>query len=303
MFGKLRHLLNGVVDKFTNTLLTRELSYEDFNKVFQEFEVGLLEADVAYDVVELIKESLSKELVGSRVRRFTDVRDYVKDSVINALSSILNKGLFQGDLITLIRGSVKPYVMVFMGVNGVGKTTTIAKVGYILKSNGLSCVVVASDTFRAGAQEQLEIHSRRLGIPFIGGKYRSDPAAVAKDGVIYAQRNRVDVVLVDTAGRMHTDVDLMNEIKKVIRVVKPNMRILILDALTGNDAVNQAKWFDTHVGVDTVILTKLDADVKGGSALSIIASIGKPILFLGVGQRYEDLIPYNPELILKNLLS
>ncbi|MEM2347742.1 MAG: signal recognition particle-docking protein FtsY, partial [Sulfolobales archaeon] len=136
-----------------------------------------------------------------------------------------------------------------------------------------------------------------------GGKYRSDPAAVAKDGVTYAVKNRVDIALIDTAGRMHTDVDLMNEVKKVIRVVRPNMKVLVLDALTGNDAVNQATWFDSQVGVDAVILTKADADVKGGSALSIIMSLGKPILFLGVGQRYEDLIPYDPEMLLRRMFD
>ncbi len=301
MFERLRQVFTEVVNRFAEAVMTRELSYEEFNKLFYEFEVSLLEADVAYEVVEVIKESLSRELVGTKIGRFTDVKSYVRNSILNALANILSKGIYPGDLIQDIRNSVKPYVMVFMGVNGVGKTTTIAKVGHLLRRNGLSCVVVASDTFRAGAQEQLEMHSKKLGVPFIGGKYRADPAAVAKDGVIYAQRNGIDVVLVDTAGRMHTDIDLMNEIKKVVRVVRPNLRILILDALTGNDAVNQARWFDTHVGVDAVILTKLDAEVKGGSAFSIIMTIGKSILFLGVGQRYEDLVPYKPEIILGNI--
>lgn len=302
MFGKLRQVFNEIVNRLTSTVLTKELSYEDFIRIFQEFEISLLEADVAYEVVEAIKNSLERELVGSRVKGVGSVEAYVRRSIVNALTEILNRGLYRDDIVSVIRNSAKPYVMVFMGVNGVGKTTTIAKVGHLLKDRGFSCVVVASDTFRAGAQEQLEVHSKRLGIPFVGGKYRSDPAAVARDGVIYAQKNRIDVVLVDTAGRMHTDVDLMNEVKKVVRVVRPNMRVLVLDALTGNDAVNQAKWFDAHVGVDSVILTKLDADIKGGPALSIIASIGKPILYLGVGQRYEDLVPYRPELILKNIV-
>jgi fused signal recognition particle receptor len=303
MFNKLKQVFSNVINKFSEVLTTKELSYDEFNEVFQEFEVELLEADVAYDVVQVIKDSLAKEIVGSRIGRFSNTSEYVRTVFFKTLEEILKKGCYKGDLISEIKNSQKPYVMVFMGVNGVGKTTTIAKVAYFLKTNNLSSVVIASDTFRAGAQEQLEIHSKRLNIPFIGGKYRSDPAAVAKDGITYASKNNIDVALVDTAGRMHTDVDLMNEIKKIIRVVKPNMKVLILDALTGNDALNQASWFDKYVGVDTVILTKLDADVKGGTALSIIVSLGKPIIFLGVGQRYDDLIPYNPEILLKRMIA
>lgn len=303
MFRKLKQVFSEAIGKLSETLSTKELSHDEFEKVFHEFEMSLIEADVAYDVVQLIKKSLADELVGNRIGRFSSSSEYVKSVFTKSLKDLLNRGIYAGDLIAEIKSAVKPYVIVFMGVNGVGKTTTIAKFAYLLRSNGLSSVVVASDTFRAGAQEQLELHSKRLGIPFIGGKYRSDPAAVAKDGVIYASKNRVDVALIDTAGRMHTDVDLMNEVRKVIKVVKPNMRILILDALTGNDAVSQATWFDSQVGVDAVILTKADADVKGGSALSIIMSLGKPIIYLGVGQNYDDLIPYNPEVILKRMLD
>lgn len=303
MFRKIKQVLSEAMGKLAETLSTKELSYEEFENVFQEFEIALLEADVAYDVVQLIKKSLADEVVGGRVGRFSSPAEYVRSAFLKSLKGLLDRGVYGGDIIAEIKASSKPYVMVFMGVNGVGKTTTIAKVAYFLRLNGLSSVVIASDTFRAGAQEQLELHSKRLGIPFIGGKYRSDPAAVAKDGVIYAVKNYVDVALIDTAGRMHTDADLMNEVKKVIRVVRPNMKVLVLDALTGNDAVNQATWFDSQVGVDAVILTKADADVKGGSALSVIMSLGKPILFLGVGQRYEDLISYDPEMLLRRMFD
>ncbi|MEM4519321.1 MAG: signal recognition particle-docking protein FtsY [Sulfolobales archaeon] len=303
MFRKLKQVFSEAIGKLSEAISTKELSYEEFEELFHEFEVSLLEADVAYDIVQLVKKSLADEIVGNKISRFSDPSEHVRSIFIKTLRELLDKGVYNGDFISEIKASPKPYIIVFMGVNGVGKTTTIAKVAYLLKSNGISSVVVASDTFRAGAQEQLELHSSRLGIPFIGGKYRSDPAAVAKDGVMFATKNRIDVTLIDTAGRMHTDVDLMNEVKKVIKVVKPNMKILILDALTGNDAVNQATWFDSQVGVDAVILTKADADVKGGSALSIIMSLGKPILYLGVGQRYEDLIQYNSEILLKRMLD
>ncbi len=303
MFRRLKQVFSEAIGKLAENISTKELSYEEFEKFFQEFELSLLEADVAYDVVQLVKKSLANEIVGSRVRRFSSPAEHVKTAFYKTLKELLDRGVYKGDFIAEVKAAAKPYIIVFMGVNGVGKTTTIAKVAYSLRSNGLSCVVVASDTFRAGAQEQLELHSRRLGVPFIGGKYGSDPAAVAKDGVMYAVKNRIDVALIDTAGRMHTDVDLMNEVKKVVRVVRPNMKVLVLDALTGNDAVNQATWFDSQVGVDAVILTKADADAKGGSALSIIMSLGKPILYLGVGQGYEDLIPYDPEALLRRMLD
>lgn len=303
MFSRIRQAISSFVNKISEGIVLKELSQEDFESYFQDLEVNLLEADVAYDVVQLIKDSIASKVIGRKVRRFSNASDYVKEVIKDSIKEFLLSGLYRGDFIEEIRNSAKPYIVVFMGVNGVGKTTTIAKVAYLLKNNNLRPVIVAADTFRAGAQEQLEVHARRLNIPFIGGKYKADPAAVARDGITYAQRNFIDVALIDTAGRMHTDLDLMNEVKKVVRVVKPHKKILVLDALTGNDAVNQARWFDEHVGVDAVILTKLDADVKGGSALSIIMTIGKPILFLGVGQQYTDLMPYNPLLILEKLLD
>ncbi|HDN75728.1 MAG TPA: signal recognition particle-docking protein FtsY [Acidilobales archaeon] len=239
-----------------------------------------------------------------KVPRFgSEIRERVIGKVRNAIYSILSKGVYGKDIIELVEKGPKPYVVVFLGVNGVGKTTTIAKIAYRLKTKGLKSVVVAADTFRAGAQEQLAIHAKRLGLPFIKGKYGADPAAVAKDGVIYATKHLLDAVLIDTAGRMHTDVDLMNELRKVVRVVKPHLKILVLDALTGNDAIEQAKWFDKAVGVDAVILTKLDADAKGGSALSIILTLSKPIIYVGVGQKYEDLRPYDPAEILNKLFE
>ena len=211
--------------------------------------------------------------------------------------------MFKENFIELILKSPKPYVIVFLGVNGVGKTTTMAKVAYLLKQHKLSVVFVAADTFRAGAQEQLRIHAKNLNIPIITGKYGADPAAVALDGVNFARANKIDVVLIDTAGRMHTDIDLMNELRKIVRVVKPNIKLLVIDALTGNDALEQAKFFDEAVGIDAVILTKVDADVKGGPALTTIIGVNKPILYLGVGQKYQDLEPYDPKKFIDKILS
>ncbi len=304
MFNRVRSALSKLGRRLSEVISLKELSESDFEEIFSDIEIELIESDVALDAVELLKEKLKSELIGIKVPRFgKSAYNEVKERIKKVILSILSEGFFGKDIVELVREGPKPYVVVFMGVNGVGKTTTIAKVAYKLKTNGLKSVIVAADTFRAGAQEQLAIHAKRLNLPFIRGKYGADPAAVAKDGVIYASKHLIDAVLIDTAGRMHTDADLMNEIKKVVRVVKPHLKILVLDALTGNDAIEQAKWFDNAVGVDTVILTKLDADAKGGSALSIILTVGKPIMYVGTGQKYEDLELYDPHKILNKLFE
>lgn len=303
MFRKVREALTNFVNTLGDVVGKKELSEEEFNKIFEEFQWLLLEGDVAFEAVEIFRSRLASKLVGAKVPRLGNSREYVLRVIRETLKELLASSAFGKDLSTLINESQKPYVVVFLGVNGVGKTTTIAKVAYRLLNDGLKPLVVAADTFRAGALEQLEIHASRVGVPLIKGKYGADPAAVAKDGLMHAVKNKYDAVLIDTAGRMHTDRDLMEELRKVVRVVKPNLKVLILDALVGNDAVSQAKWFDEAVGVDAVILTKVDADVKGGSALSIILTLGKKILYVGVGQRYDDLLIFNPDLILNNLLN
>ena len=298
MFSKIRNLMKSFVKTISEGLRYKTLSEKDIDALLEEFLLKLVEADVAYDVAEKLCDELRKSLIGLRVPRGVDVEEYVWNEIKKTVLSILERGRSNIDLVALAKER-KPLKVVFMGVNGVGKTTTIAKIAYMLKKNGLRPVIVAADTFRAAAQEQLKKHSQNLGIPFVGGKYGSDPAAVAYDGVSYATKRRLDAVLIDTAGRMHVDTDLMNELRKIVRVVKPDLKLLVLDALTGNDAVEQAKSFDAAVGVDAVILTKVDADAKGGAALSSILSIEKPILYLGVGQSYEDLIPYDPQYVLK----
>lgn len=304
MFSKIREILSTFSKKVAEVVSTKELSEEDFESIFSDIELALIEGDVALEAIDILKEKLKEKLIGIKVSRLRKkAHEQVIGLIKEAINDLLSKGIYGKEITDLVSSGPKPYVIVFMGVNGVGKTTTIAKIAYRLLKAGLKPVIVAADTFRAGAQEQLRIHAERLGVSFIRGKYGADPAAVAKDGVIYANKHKLDAVLIDTAGRMHTDVDLMNEIKKVVRVVKPNLKILILDALTGNDAIEQARWFEKVVGVDAVILTKLDADAKGGSALSIILTIGKPIMYVGTGQKYDDLEPYNPELILNKLFE
>ncbi len=303
MFRNLRKAFEGFTKKLSEVVAKKELTGEEFEEIFSDFELTLLEGDVAVEAVEKLKEILKRELVGLRVSRFGGAERLVQERIREAIRKYLSQGVFGKDIVDVVKDGPRPYVIVFVGVNGVGKTTTIAKIAHRLKKHGLIPVIVAADTFRAGAQEQLRLHAERLGLPFIRGKYGADPAAVAKDGVLHAMSSKLDAVLIDTAGRMHTDRNLMEELRKIVRVVKPHLKILILDALTGNDAVQQARWFDNAIGVDAVILTKLDADARGGSALSIILSINKPIMYVGVGQGYDDLSPYDPDEILNKLLS
>ncbi|WP_253823002.1 signal recognition particle-docking protein FtsY, partial [Acidianus sp. RZ1] len=197
----------------------------------------------------------------------------------------------------------RPYVVMFFGVNGVGKTTTIAKFAYMLKKRGLKVIVAAADTFRAAAQEQLAIHCEKLEIPLVRGKYGGDPASVAFDAIQSAKSRGFDVVLIDTAGRMHTDKDLTEELKRIVRISKPDLKLLVLDSLAGNDALEQAKYFERVVDYDGVILTKIDADTKGGIAISLAYELKKPVLYIGIGQTYDDLIPFTPEWIMERLFS
>jgi fused signal recognition particle receptor len=209
------------------------------------------------------------------------------------------------DLLSTIeekRKKNEPYVVVFVGINGTGKTTTIAKVCRFLNKKGYSVVIACSDTYRAGSIEQLEEHARRLGTKMIKHNYGADPAAVAYDTISHARAHGINVVLIDTAGRMQTNQNLMNELAKVKRVVTPDLTILTLDSLIGNDAVMQAEEFHKCVGIDATILTKVDADVKGGSALSVTYVTKKPILFIGTGQTYDDLQEFNPEKFVQMIL-
>jgi fused signal recognition particle receptor len=191
----------------------------------------------------------------------------------------------------------------FVGINGTGKTTTIAKVARLLMDNGYTVVLASGDTYRAGAIEQLEEHGRRLGVRVIRHKYGSDSAAVGFDAVQHARAQGIDAVLIDTAGRMQTNRNLMDELQKVKRVVQPSLTIMILDSLIGNDATEQALTFDRAVGFDAAILTKVDADAKGGSSLSVSYLTGKPVIYVGVGQGYGDLQAFDAAWFAERLLA
>jgi len=303
VFQKIRNAVQNFVKQISDTIRYKTLDEKDISRYCDNLLNELIESDVAYDVAEKIVTDIGNRLREIKIPRGTNVEEYINNIIIDVLRKLLDNATSYDFIEYITKSPEKPVKIVFMGINGVGKTTTIAKVAYMLKKAGIKPVIVATDTFRAGAQEQLKKHSERLGIPFIGGKYGADPAAVAFDGIVFASKNRFDVVLIDTAGRMHIDIDLMNELKKVIKVVKPHIKVLVLDALTGNDAIEQARKFDEAIGIDGVILTKLDADASGGAAVSVVAGLGKKIFYVGVGQGYDDLIRYSSDIIIRLLFK
>lgn len=276
----------------------KESKLED---ILWNLKVALLEADVALPVVEEIQEDVKDRLLGKKISRKYELDDVIEASLKKAVKSTLEVDSIDFD--KRVRKSEKPFSVMFVGVNGTGKTTTIAKIAKRLIDQQYSCVLAASDTFRAGALEQLQKHGNRLGVKVIKHSKGSDPAAVGYDAMEHAEARDKDAVLIDTAGRMQTNKNLMNEMKKIQRVVEPDMVIFVGDALAGNDAVDQAKKFDEAVGIDGVVLTKIDADAKGGSALSIGHAVGKPILFVGTGEEYDDLEVFDPIWMTKRLFG
>jgi fused signal recognition particle receptor len=280
--------------------VSRGISEEKLDDLLWELEVGLLESDVAYSVIESIKKDIKEELKHSSFER-GKINEMVESVLKNAVSHVLKSS--EIDFMDFVKNSKKPIVIMFVGVNGSGKTLSIAKIATLLKKHGISSVMAAGDTFRAGAIEQLSIHAEKVGVKIIKHGSGADPAAVAYDAIDHANAKHKDVVLLDTAGRVQTNINLMDEMAKIKRVAKPSLIIFVGDALAGNDAVEQAKRFNEVVGIDGVILTKVDTDAKGGSALSVAYTIGKPLLFIGVGQGYEDQIPFEPGWMMDNIFG
>jgi fused signal recognition particle receptor len=270
------------------------------DELLWDLEMGLLEADVAYSVIDSIKKDVKQEIKKVPFDK-GKAGDLVETVLKNAIGHVLKSSNF--DFNKFIDERKKPVVIMFVGVNGTGKTLSIAKMAFLLHKIGKTCVMAAGDTFRAGAIEQLTIHADTLGVKIVKHGPGSDPAAVAYDAIEHAKAKHKDVVLLDTAGRMQTNSNLMDEMAKIKRVAKPDMIIFVGDALSGNDAVEQAKRFNEVVGIDGVILTKVDADAKGGSSLSIAYTIGKPLLFIGIGQKYEDQITFNPEWMVQHIFE
>jgi len=277
----------------------RSLSEEKFDELFEELSLILLQNNVAYSAIEGIGKSLKEKLVGKdkKVSIEDALRDSIKELLIDSpdlIKQIKEKRSSEKD---------KPFVILFAGINGAGKTTTLAKVANILKKNKFSMCVAACDTFRAASMEQLKVHTDKLGVELIKKDYGADPASVGYDAINYAKKNNLDVVLIDTAGRMNNRDSLMKEIEKICRVNKPDLKLFLGESITGNDATTQAKDFNDAINLDGIILSKADVDEKGGTAISVSKVTGKPIYYLGTGQRYDDLEKFDKNKLIEKMFE
>ena len=300
MFDKLRSAFSDAA----KSLSEKELNEKDIEDILFQLEISLHESDVASEVIDEIKSDLKSRLIGTKVDK-NEIEKFVKDSLISTISSLFDSA-GKVDIFERIdekKKSGQPFLILFVGINGTGKTTSLAKMAYMLQQKKYSVVVAAADTFRAGAIEQLREHTNRLNLKLVAQNYNSDPAAVSRDAVLYAKSHKVDCVLIDTAGRMQTNQNLMEQISKITKVVNPDFKIFVGDSLAGNDTVNQAKEFFEHVKFDGTILTKSDADARGGAALSVVKITSTPVLYVGTGQEYPDLKAFDKETFLETVFG
>ncbi len=287
----------GFFSRLSDTFTKFKLSDEKFEELFWDLEIALLENNVALEVIQKIKDDLKEELTKDKISR-KNANDIILESLHKSLKEVLT--VKKIDLLEEANKK-KPFVISVIGVNGSGKTTTIAKLCHYLKKHNKSVVLAAADTFRAAAIQQIEHHAQNLDIKLIKHDYNSDPSAVAFDAIRHAEAKGLDVVVIDTAGRLHSNDNLMNELKKLVKVNSPDLKLFVGESITGNDCVDQAKKYDEIIGIDAIILSKADIDEKGGAAISISHVTNKPVLFIGTGQNYEDLEVFDENKILENL--
>lgn len=289
----------GFFETIKERVTTKIISEKQFDEIFWDLEVTLLENNVALEVIEKIKKDLKQDLTSRPIKR-DKISQEITQSLRKSISDLFN--VSPVDIIKSIRSKdQKPYVIVFVGINGSGKTTSVGKFAHMLLKQKISCVLAACDTFRAAAIHQLEEYGQKLGIKVIKHDYGADAAAVAFDAISHAKAKGVDVVLIDTAGRLHTNSNLMDEMKKIIRVAKPDFKIFVGESITGNDFIEQAKRFDAAIGIDGIVLAKADIDEKGGAAISVSYVTGKPILYIGTGQDYSNLEEFSSIKILERI--
>ena len=292
----------GFFNKITSKISKVKITEKEFEIYAEELEMLLLENNVALEVAEKIIKELKEEIVGKELLK-KEIESEITDVFKNIIRNILVDPFLLADKIKekMEDQSKEPYVILFSGINGTGKTTTVAKVAQQLKKEKISCVIAAADTFRSASIEQIKTHGEKLDIKVIANEYGSDPASVGFDAIKYAKKNSIDCVLIDTAGRIHTSKNLLAEIEKISRICKPDTKIFVGESITGNDAVEQVKSFDWEIGIDGIILTKADIDEKGGTALSLGYITKKPILYLGTGQEYEEIEPFDKEKFIQKL--
>lgn len=282
------------------TSISVGVSSKDFEDIASNLKISLIEADIALPVADKISNVLLKKLDDKTIRLKGDKNAIFKEAVRATIKEVA--AVTPMDLVE-VAGKKSPFVVMFVGMNGTGKTTSISKLAEAFKGNGFYVVVAASDTFRAGAIEQIALHGEKIGVKVIKHQAGGDPAAVSFDAVKHASRMEKSVVLIDTAGRMQNNKNLLEEMKKIKRISKPDLILLTLDALSGTDVLSQAKLFDEAVGIDGYIVTKIDADAKGGCIISLLSETKKPILFIGTGQTYSDLVPFTLDWYLDRLLN
>ena len=275
------------------------------DNLLEELEWVLLESDISQHATSAIIDSLRSALIGSRLRKGAQLPKVLEAALKRALHVLLEAGYwdFDASVQGFLDAGDAPVVIMLVGVNGTGKTTTAAKIAQRLLNKNISVIAAAGDTFRAGAIQQLESHCENLGIRCISSQRGGDSAAIARDAIESAKAKGIDVVLVDTAGRMQNKTNLMNELNKVRKVTNPHLTLFVGDSLAGNDAVDQAKMFQEIMRFDGAVLTKMDTDAKGGAGLSIAYATGRPIVFAGVGQGYDDLLQFNPQWLLDQLFE
>ena len=285
----------GFIEKVESLFTGRKIDEESL----LELEEILITADVGMKAVEEIMVSLREKARKGEVKDATSLKEVLKKEMV----SILNHPH------TLVAHGNRPFVILAIGVNGVGKTTTIGKLASRFHSQGLSVLLAAGDTFRAAGIEQLEIWAKRANAQFVKHQSGSDPAAVAFDAIAAAQHRGTDVVIIDTAGRLHTKSPLMEELKKVKRVIEkampgaPQEILLVVDATTGQNALRQAEMFNNTIGVTGIALTKLDGTAKGGIVFAIKKELGIPVRLIGIGESLDDLRDFNPEEFVEALFS
>tara|TARA_B100000029_G_scaffold121071_3_gene114439 strand:- start:4111 stop:5010 length:900 start_codon:yes stop_codon:yes gene_type:complete len=295
--------VKNAVSNLSKIAVEKQISEKELDKVMENLTIELLESEIPFDLVDQISENIKKQMIEKKFARSDEFKEIIKNEFTSTIKDIFQK-VEDIDLIQLIKTKeTKPFKILIVGINGSGKTTTVAKIGHLLKENNISSVIVAGDTFRSGAIEQIKEHANRLDLKLISQKYGSDPAAVARDGVEYSKTHSIDAVIIDTSGRVQTNSNLMQEVLKIKNVVEPDFTIFIGDSLAGNDLVSQTQEFFKYTEFNGSILTKVDADVKGGAILSILSETGKPIIYIGTGQEYKDLEKFNEERFLSGLFQ